>query len=289
MPVYSGLSRRPAGTARVERYSGRWNGRDVSFDRVFRGRRFTDEECQALCDGELIEIHNINGNGLVYGVSGGLKESALGVVFKTVDTLLNNPDYNFSNRQRRYMDNRRTVNADSESSIDLPDGADLVLGVLDEFSDDDDSRIAAVIAGDLMQDMPEIRRTDYIVGEKLPVYVPVIRGVGTFTADGFVPEPEVESEPEVDSNPDDDEYTGPTFEFVGAFDDDEPEQDDDSYEQETVAERESDSRKPESDFIPEDTMDPSGLVDTSYLEDPLADPDSEELDWDDGWEDESAE
>lgn len=39
-----------------EKYTGEWNGKDVSFNREWSGHRFTDDECEQLLDGEVIEI-----------------------------------------------------------------------------------------------------------------------------------------------------------------------------------------------------------------------------------------
>ena len=46
---------------RKEKYSGKWNGGDVSFTRVWGGHRFTDEECEKLLNGEIIEITSSKG------------------------------------------------------------------------------------------------------------------------------------------------------------------------------------------------------------------------------------
>lgn len=44
----------------VDRHSGVWNGKKVSFKREWSGHKFTDEECQKLCNGEVIEIEAIS-------------------------------------------------------------------------------------------------------------------------------------------------------------------------------------------------------------------------------------
>lgn len=235
-----------------ELYHGRWNGRNVSFDRIFRGRRFTDAECQALCDGELIEVHNIGDGHIAYGVLGGLKESIIcsgEVVFKTIDTLINNPNYDFSRRKRRFMDDRGVdLSSGGIKDIDSTEqmSMDLISGTLDSFSNDDDARLAAVIAGNLIQDVPAVEPIDYIINEDVPVYVPVLPGIGTFTKDGLVL----------------DEPIGSVFEFIGFVDNN----------------LNPVSMEPvhQSDDNPEEDYEPLGFVDT--------DPDAEELeDWDDGW------
>ena len=57
-----------------EKYEGMWNGEPVKFNRVWRGHRFTDEECEALCNGENVEVRGIISpkTGHEYGVSGHL-------------------------------------------------------------------------------------------------------------------------------------------------------------------------------------------------------------------------
>lgn len=56
-----------------EKYTGIWNGKEVSFNRIFAGYRFTDAECEALCDGQEIEINGLtSSDGKTYGVKGKL-------------------------------------------------------------------------------------------------------------------------------------------------------------------------------------------------------------------------
>lgn len=42
------------------RYRGQWNGREVNFKREWSGHRFTDEECEALCRGEMISFSAVS-------------------------------------------------------------------------------------------------------------------------------------------------------------------------------------------------------------------------------------
>ena len=57
-----------------EKYTGTWNGQEVSFNRVWSGHRFTDEECEKLCDGEFIEVRGLtSAKGTTYGVKGHLE------------------------------------------------------------------------------------------------------------------------------------------------------------------------------------------------------------------------
>lgn len=78
-----------------EMFHGFWHGQEVSFPRVFRGHRFTDEECMGLCFGDTVEVHNLDGKYGKYGVVGrlGLDNLFGEVRFQTHDSILNNPDY----------------------------------------------------------------------------------------------------------------------------------------------------------------------------------------------------
>lgn len=62
--------------AEKEKYEGTWNGRAVKFSREYAGHRFTDEECEALCDGKEIEVLGLVSarTGNTYGVKGKLSE-----------------------------------------------------------------------------------------------------------------------------------------------------------------------------------------------------------------------
>ena len=59
----------------AETYTGLWNGKQVTFKRVWSGRRFTDEECEKLCAGEEIEIDGVKAkSGNTYSAIGKLSE-----------------------------------------------------------------------------------------------------------------------------------------------------------------------------------------------------------------------
>lgn len=60
----------------VERYKCIWNGNEASFKREWNGRRFTDEECEALAGGQHIEFHmnNQSGDDCIVGGALGIKE-----------------------------------------------------------------------------------------------------------------------------------------------------------------------------------------------------------------------
>lgn len=65
--------KRPTGAPK-EKYNGTWNGKNVSFTREWSGHRFTDDECEALCRGEEIEITDCVSakTGKTFGVHGNL-------------------------------------------------------------------------------------------------------------------------------------------------------------------------------------------------------------------------
>lgn len=94
--IYSQLNPNQYKTKNQDDYQGFWHGQEVSFPRDFRGYRFTDEECQALCNGNRVEVHNIQGKHGVYAVQGILARSAFGTMkFDVLDTVPNNPDWKF--------------------------------------------------------------------------------------------------------------------------------------------------------------------------------------------------
>lgn len=57
-----------------EKYSGMMDGEAVSFNREWGGHRFTDEECERLCNGEEIEVQGLisKKTGKPYGIRGRL-------------------------------------------------------------------------------------------------------------------------------------------------------------------------------------------------------------------------
>lgn len=61
--------------ASTPRWTGTWNGKPVSFKRIWGGHTFTDEECEALCEGKTITIQTSNDSG-TYGVTGKLAEQS---------------------------------------------------------------------------------------------------------------------------------------------------------------------------------------------------------------------
>lgn len=83
-----------------EQYRGVWQGQSVSFDRVFRGHRLTDAECEALCRGESIDVYHLGHPEARYGVRIRLEEMVFRGVMKvyrsigckTIENLPERPD-----------------------------------------------------------------------------------------------------------------------------------------------------------------------------------------------------
>lgn len=56
-----------------EKYTGMWNGKEVTFSRVWSNHRFTDEECEKLCAGETIVVDGlVSKSGKPYAINGKL-------------------------------------------------------------------------------------------------------------------------------------------------------------------------------------------------------------------------
>lgn len=72
------LGKTMADFAPKEKFAGVWSGMPVSFNRVFRGRRVEDDECEALCRGETVTLGGIRGKNGEYAA----------------DVRLNNLEYN---------------------------------------------------------------------------------------------------------------------------------------------------------------------------------------------------
>ena len=84
------------GGAPKEKYSGTWNGKQVSFTREWSGHRFTDEECEKLLQGDEIEITDCvsSKTGKTFGVHGKLENQTFNgrkfVGFKSLGFLNSN-------------------------------------------------------------------------------------------------------------------------------------------------------------------------------------------------------
>ena len=209
-----------------EYYQGVFQNKPIMIDRQFREHRLTDEECRALCDGEVIEIHNLHNKGTAYGVRGMLREDLFSrgcfempvYVFKATMPVLNKPDYDFSKRhvvKTQGLSNNQTVKPKDEES-DMRDALakeesdlqqwtqqtmtedDIVSHTakshtkkprlilhessLDEYSDDEDSKLAARVAANADGLTPVVPL--YKTAEDLKVYVPVIAGM-VYTKNGI--------------------------------------------------------------------------------------------------------
>lgn len=209
-----------------EYYQGVFQNKPIMIDRQFREHRLTDDECRALCNGEVIEIHNLHNNGTAYGVRGMLREDLFSrgcfemsvYVFKATMPVLNKPDYDFSKRhvvKTQDVVSNQTVKAKDEESdmraalakeeSDLQQWTQqtmaeenaishtakshtkkprLILHAssLDEYSDEEDSKLAARVAANADGLTPVVPL--YKTAEDLKVYVPVIAGM-VYTKNGI--------------------------------------------------------------------------------------------------------
>lgn len=208
-----------------EYYQGVFQNRPIMIDRQFREHRLTDDECQALCNGELIEIHNLHNKGTAYGVRGMLREDLFSrgcfempvYVFKATMPVLNKPDYDFSKRnivKTKDVSGTQSVKA-QDDEFDMRDALAkeesdlqqwtqqtmaedvavshttshtkkprLILheSSLDEYSDEEDSKLAARVAANADGLTPVV--PIYKTAKDLKVYVPVIAGM-VYTKNGI--------------------------------------------------------------------------------------------------------
>lgn len=182
-----------------EYYEGYYENQSILFDRVFRGYRFTDEECFALCQGEWLEVHNLQNNGVLYGVCGCLLQDILAsfssvlpvYLFKVKKSLVNNPNYSFAKRTPYFGPNTESVVTKErkplESDIVLPEQmqTEFVLheANIDAFSDEQDSVLAAMIAASVSNStMVEVQTKD----QSVKVFIPMIAGY-KYTENGLEP------------------------------------------------------------------------------------------------------
>lgn len=214
-----------------EYYQGVFQNKPIMIDRQFREHRLTDEECKALCDGEVIEIHNLHNKGTAYGVRGMLREDLFSrgcfempvYVFKATMPVLNKPNYDFSKRHvvktqdavsnqpvktkdeesdmraalakeesdlqqwtQQTMTEENTVSHTAKSHTKKPR---LILHAasLDEYSDEEDAKLAARVAANADGLTPVVPL--YKTAEDLKVYVPVIAGM-VYTKTGITVVPD---------------------------------------------------------------------------------------------------
>lgn len=168
----------------ADQYTGIYEQEKVTFSRMFRGRRLTDDECEALCDGLVVTLQGLSrvsgGRTISYGVRVYLEcKSTKGVLttFRTVtvrtkDTLLYDPDYTFS-RAKCEEENR----ALSHPKEPYTSTGTVLCQEIDGYTDEDDAMLAAMIAA---PDLPLIQRVDTGVGQ-IPVFVPVLYADDTET------------------------------------------------------------------------------------------------------------
>lgn len=193
-----------------EYFEGYYENKPILFDRVFRGYRFSNEECMALCQGEWLEVHNLQNGVVLYGVRGCLykdvfasaKSSVPVYIFKVKQSLVNNPTYVFSKRTPYFGPNNTELPYDftKRMSNDVilpgePTGESenksedkkiqfiLHEASLDVFSDEEDSKLAAMVS--TTTSLPNV------VGVKtnmnnVKVFVPVIAGY-RYTENGLEP------------------------------------------------------------------------------------------------------
>lgn len=123
-----------------EYYDGMFQGKMFRFHRIFRGHRFSDEECRALFAGNRVEVHNIHGKKGVYAVQGCLKVEHLELIsgtydnayFSVIDSVPNKPHFSFG---------MSLYDLDAKKDSVVLDDADL-----------------AGISFDDMPDLPEIKK-----------------------------------------------------------------------------------------------------------------------------------
>lgn len=107
----------------AETYKGVWNNSSCEFKRNFRGYRLSDEECIALCNGEKIEIHNLqNKYASTYAVSCrlSLKNNIfgeLGVIIDVIDTVPNNPNHKYGDKLYNSNPYSVPVSVDTDDEI----------------------------------------------------------------------------------------------------------------------------------------------------------------------------
>lgn len=187
-----------------EYYEGYYENQPILFDRMFRGYRFTNEECQALCQGEWLEVHNLQNGMVLYGVRGSLYKdifasanSSLPIyIFKVKTSLVNNPTYQFSKRKPYFGPNKSEISYDYKQQIEQPSEPEkprqtqfiLHEASVDMFSDEEDSKLAAMISA--AAELPKV--VDVKVNENnVKIFVPVIAGQ-RYTEHGMEPVSESE-------------------------------------------------------------------------------------------------
>ena len=150
----------------AEYYEGVFHGQHVRFKRVFRGHRFSDRECQALCQGLKIPIYDLVMRGRLYAVAGELEPDRFSggkdgaMMFRQMDIIPNDKSEtieSLNQSRNESLIDRFTVDKDL-----LTDG----------FSDGVDAQLAAMIASDVLPPVQKIRDVDVFGGRPVK-FVPV--------------------------------------------------------------------------------------------------------------------
>lgn len=195
-----------------EYYQGVFQNKPIMIDRQFREHRLTDDECRALCNGEVIEIHNLHNNGTAYGVRGMLREDLFSrgcfempvYVFKATMSVLNNQNVNTKDDESDMRDALAKEESDLQQWTQQAMAEDDVVShiakshtkrprlilhesSLDEYSDDEDSKLAARVAANADGLTPVV--PIYKTAKDLKVYVPVIAGM-VYTKNGITVVPD---------------------------------------------------------------------------------------------------
>lgn len=118
---------------KTDRWSGVWHGQDVSFERLFRGHYFSDDECRALCRGETLDLTLDRGDGSTYAFRGCLFGRDFVDSFGKKQVLVT-----FKGSSEVYDVASHMPHDDIVSQYGP-------VRLLDSFSDDDDARIAAML------------------------------------------------------------------------------------------------------------------------------------------------
>lgn len=182
--IYSGL--KPAKNSEKEMYHGIWDGHKVEFERVFRGYRFSDEECEALCRGEMLEVHGLERDGVKYSVAGCLRESSfagfstdfVSVKFKVDHTISYNPEYQFANRRIMRSDGSMVAEEvvspepkiiESSSSADDEFINNFDPSAFDE-ANEMDAQMVAMLSSPLLPPIIQVQGVN-----NMPVFIPVFK------------------------------------------------------------------------------------------------------------------
>ena len=158
-------------------YYGVWHDKQVEFDRIFRGYRFSDDECRALCNDELLEVHGLERNGVKYSVVGSLHESTLpnlsseyiSVKFKVDRTISFNPEYVFEKRSVSFVNDKSNGKTEVDENISV--NQDPLINP--EYMNEDMLRMNAELEAMLAAPfLPMVAQVSTI--DSLPVFRPVL-------------------------------------------------------------------------------------------------------------------